>query len=111
MWQIIPENKPGLDFPTFKKLSFTYLHGKLQDDAGYDIYLFDNCELETDGVFFIDHKKMEDGKYPCQYNDKPCTLYFWHDKSERPHGLVVYDDDLEFVEEAESKLTEKPFFT
>jgi hypothetical protein len=110
MWTIVPDTQENYDELKPKRLSYTYLHGQLESDCGYDCYGISNCDLplKKDSDTMIDHTLLKDGEYPCVYNNKPCTLYFWHCSINHPHGLVVYNDDLDSVEYAKSKLLEKP---
>lgn len=96
---IIPDYDKALN-KRYKKqgrLSWTYLHGDLETDCGYDCYNIANPEdfgFNLDGPF-IKEEKDKCGIIECQYKRKPCTLFLWFDKSgERHwHGLVVYDSD------------------
>lgn len=109
MWTIIPDTQET-DLKT-KRLSYTYLHGQLETDCGYDCYAFANCDLPVhDNSNYIDHNQLKDGEYPCIYQNKSCTLYFWHCNRNSPHGLIVYNNDLESVEYAKNKLKEKSNF-
>ncbi len=110
MWEIIPSTSK-FEHIKGKRISFTYLNGKLHEDCGYDIYSLINCDLplDSESSIYIEDKSIEDGKYPCHYQGKPCTLYFWHCSMNRPHGLVVYDDDKESCEYAQQNLDEKSF--
>jgi len=94
---------------TYYRLSFTYLHHKLEDDAGHDVYYFYECSLPKryPDSQVIDDSLVEDGLYQCGYNGKKCTLFFWHDIRKSPHGLVVYDDDQIAVKDAWKKYEEK----
>jgi hypothetical protein len=109
---IIPDPDPRYDELKPSRLTWTYLHGQLETDCGYDCYGMINHNFPThnDEPRRIDHSRIEDGKYAMEYKGKKCTLYFWHDDFERPqpHGLVVYDDDAESVAYAEECLIKKP---
>lgn len=103
MWEIIAYHDKD-KHNDLVRLGYTYLHGKLEDDAGYDVYLIKNSDLNNLT------KRVEDlktGKYPCYFNNKPCTIYYWESGSNHPHGLVVYDDDTESVSYTEKCFNEK----
>ena len=109
---IISDLHPNYDSMGCVRISWTYLHGKLESDAGYDCYGVLNCvfPVREDIPQLVDRTKMETGIYPCQYQDKPCTLYFWKCTYLDPHGLVVYDDDVDAVAYAKKKYDEKSTF-
>lgn len=106
---IIPDTDTNYDVLKPARLTWTYLHGELESDCGYDGYGMINHSFPTDPnePRRIDHSRIEDGKYAMEYEGKKCTLYFWHSNDGRPHGLVVYDDDTESVEYAEKSLIKK----
>lgn len=104
MWEIIAY-KDKDNHKDLVRLRWTYLHGKLEDDAEYDVYLIKNSDLNINYLT----KRVENlktGKYPCHFNNKPCTIYFWITEYNDPHGLVVYDDDIESVSYAEKCFNE-----
>ena len=113
MMQIYPQNIEGTAFlpETSKRLAWTYLHGKLQDEVGYDIYQIDNTNWDfsrnEEGGYF--EENIPTGIYECEYNGKKCLLYYWM-CSRRQHGLVVYKDDLAANEYALRKYNEKSSF-
>jgi len=109
MWEIVSNSEMNSDNNyVIKRLGFTYLHGKLEDDAGHDIYLLKNCELPADILTtIIEQDSLKDGMYPCHFNNKPCTLFYWKCTFNRYHGLVVYDDDIESVKYANDCLINK----
>lgn len=109
MWQIVSSKDKKLNELKPKRISYTYLHGKLEEDCEHDVYGFINCDLplEKEGYSYVDDTKIEDGKYPCEYENKLCTLYFWHCLMKKPHGLVVYNDDYESIQYAKKCLNEK----
>jgi hypothetical protein len=112
MWTIIPDHQRNYDKLNPKRLSHTYLHGKLEDDCGYDCYGLTNCELKTkeNHPSSIDHTKLNDGEYPCIYKKKKCTLFYWtgtFHQEYHGHGLVCYNDDLESIEYAKKCMNDK----
>lgn len=76
-----------------KCIAGTFLHGKLEDDAEYDIFSF----LMSDPNYVIPL-----GVHKCFYKEKPCLFYYWKAQTERSfgRGLVVYADDNESIEYA-----------
>ena len=92
--QIYPTNVDELPEDS-RRLSWTYLHGQLETDAGFDIYNIGDSIWDftknDDGAFL--EANIPQGIYECEYNGKLCLLYFWY-SSRRQHGLVVYKDDL-----------------
>jgi len=94
---IVPETTKYENVRNSKRFSFCYLHGKLEEDAGYDIFGVINPLLKTEKHTNYVISEMEDGAYPCTFEGKDCTFFFWNDKNnpERHRGLVVYNDDEE----------------
>lgn len=68
------------------RVHWTYLHGELESEVGYDVYTLKNCNLNLD--------TLNKGIYKLNYNGKICLLYYWTG-SFHDHGLVVYEDDIE----------------
>jgi len=105
--KIIPATKKYDNVEGVRRISYCYLHGQLQDDAGYDIFGFLDfpAEIKKDelnGERYIDAEMIKEGIYPCEFERKPCTFFYWLEPS-RPGGhggLVVYDDDIESYEYA-----------
>lgn len=107
MWEIITNSEIS-DKSIIKRLGYTYLHGKLEEDAGHDVYCLKNCDLPADILTRrIEQSSLKDGMYPCIFNNKPCTLYYWKCNFNDYHGLVVYDDDSESVKYANDCLNNK----
>ena len=103
---IIPDTDTELSekYPKQGRLSYTYLHGVLETDCGYDCYNIANPEEHgfkvKDNTFITPDKAMT-GIYECTYNGKDCTLFLWVRKYfDKFGGLVVYNDDLEALEYA-----------
>ena len=109
------------------RISYTYLHGKIESDAGYDIFgikgwgLLDGLNLENNYLGSEYNRKRGTkvdvnltGVHNCTFNNKPCTFFLWtanhwdsHSGIVRYHGLVVYDDDKEAYEYALNKYIER----
>jgi hypothetical protein len=108
MWEIISTNQDNYNELKPKRISYTYLHGKLEKDAGFDCYGIINSDLEVeeDGDDYVNTNKLEAGKYPCLYKGKQCTLYFWKNNMNN-RGLVVYNDDLASVKYAKECFEKK----
>lgn len=93
IWRIVPDTDPQEENTV--RLSFTYLHGKLEEDCKYDCYDLADCPS-------LNKETLVKGMYPCHYKGNPCTLFYW----KRRHndaingGLVVYNDDTEAFEYA-----------
>lgn len=95
--KIIP-NTEEFDAEVAHRISYCYLHGKIQDDAGYDCFGFQNFIKDLSRVEgYIQPGTIEDGIYECEFKDKPCTFFYWNsnDTMGRHRGLVVYNDDTE----------------
>jgi hypothetical protein len=77
-----------------KRITGTYLHGKLQNEVKYDIYSF----LMSDPNYVIPL-----GIHECFYKEKPCLFYYWKARTEWSFGcgLVVYADDTKSIEYAQ----------
>ena len=86
----IPEGIQG-------RLSYTYLHGRLEDDCGYDCYNlvgFEKFGFEQKDEYssiIVDVDKT--GLYPCTYQETACTLFLWVGNDNTYRGLIVYNDD------------------
>ena len=84
--------------------SYCYLHGKLEELVGYDIFGMLKAELLPEQINEYNNlsEKFEEGIYPCICMGKPCTFFRW--KTEEHHrsyaGLVVLDYDLKAYEYA-----------
>ncbi len=115
--KIIPETKKYEDVKRIRRISYCYLHGNLQNDAGYDIFGFldfiaDVPVDKIDGEYYIEPGIIEDGIYPCEFEGKACTFFYWNNK-QRPGGhggLVVYNDDKDAYEEAKECYNNKTIF-
>ena len=68
----------------------TYMHGELQEKAGYDIFAFVGECPKAVGVYPVKVLKF----------DVDATLYLWKDNSQQVHGLVVENSDTESVQYA-----------
>ena len=106
---IIPHTQEFDNIPN-ARISYCYLHGKLENDARYDCFgfggTFSGRILEDDSrESYIRPGVLSDGIYPAVFNNKPCTFYYWNsqDTYGRHRGLVVYNDDTEAVEYARDK--------
>ena len=77
-----------------------YLHGKLEDDAGFDLFGISGIEEE-----------LSDGVYDCQFRGKPCRMWIWTPKGciGRQKGLVAYLSDLKSVLYAQECFMNKVF--
>ncbi len=87
------------------RVSWSYLHGQLEDDAGYDCF-------GVQGVDEVDGKAiLKEGIYSCSFNDKECTLYYWCCSGIEGHkGLAVYNDDEKSVKYAKKCFDNKESF-
>jgi hypothetical protein len=107
---IIPDNDKELNnkYPEQIRLSYTYLHGKLEEDCRYDLYNIAKENSfgfkEKDGI--VEPDKEMTGLYPCLYKDKDCTLFLWV-VNNMFRGLVVYNDDVEGYKFAMDKYMKK----
>lgn len=110
------EKIPSIDVSKYKGISGIknkifcniYLHGKIEDLAGFDIPIW------LDGDFVED---FSDGVHDCEVilsdDSYMCKLYCWRPLDEgrcRINGLIVLPDDLEWVNDAEYKYINKEFF-
>jgi len=119
---IVPHTQEFENVPN-ARISYCYLHGKLENDARYDCFgfggtfsgriledTFSGRILEDDSRdSYIRPEVLSDGIYPAVFNNKPCTFYYWNsqDTYGRHRGLVVYNDDTEAVEYARDKFINK----
>ena len=83
----IPENA--------RSFEWCYLHGKLEEDAGFDCFSVVEKDLAIiEGVNIL------------WFSGKKCTFYYWECKFDgriRPRGLCCYSDDLECLEYAKKQ--------
>lgn len=83
----------GEKFDLYQKdahfFSFAYLHGKLEELVGFD--LFSTLEPNED---------LEDGIYDADFDGQPCKFFLWT-SFERRRGLVVLCDDTKSMEYAQ----------
>ena len=102
---IIPDTQEFENVPN-ARISYCYLHGKLEEDARYDCFgfggTFSNRIFEDSRSSYIQPGVLSDGIYPATFKDKPCTFYYWNsqDTHGRHRGLVVYNDDTDAIEYA-----------
>jgi len=90
-------------------LMYCYLHGDLQTQAGFDIFSLLKGSVSQD-LIVNDHIILKDGIYPCVYEGRPCTLFYWLDERSKNRGLVVYNDDKLYMRDAlECYLSKKEF--
>lgn len=108
--EIIPFTDENKDIKKVK-ISWTYLHGKLEEDATYDIFGFKDE--------FMGHKTSIDSKtdlgfqqavIECEYKGKECLLYLWRNNTSLQTGYAVYRDDEEANKQALKKMMEKSDF-
>lgn len=115
--KIIPHvEKFEAEYGNAKHIPFTFLHGKLEEDAGYDVFSLSCYEDIFVGAKIIstsfDESSIAQGIYPCTFNDKECTLFLW-DVEEcgiTKKGLVAYNDDLSAFEYAKKCYENKERF-
>ena len=83
----------GEKFDLYQKdahfFSFAYLHGKLEELVGFD--LFSTLEPNED---------LEDGIYDADFDGQLCKFFLWT-SFERRRGLVVLCDDTKSMEYAQ----------
>lgn len=72
------------------RITFSYLYGKLESDAGFDAFGVQGVDINGMGT-------LTEGIYPCYFNNKKCTLYYWCFGEDYYRGLAVYDDDKKSV--------------
>lgn len=103
MFKIIPDTEKYSDVENVGRIAYCYLHGKLQDIAGYDCFGFQNSGLESSDAGYIKPNSLEDGIYDCEFESKPCTFFYWknHKFPGGQRGLVVFNDDEESFKYAE----------
>lgn len=81
-----------------QRVHWSYLHGKIETDAGFDIF----------GI--KERIPTKDGIYKCVFEKKECTMFLWNRMGSSPSGLVVYNDDKNAYEDAENKYKNKEMF-
>lgn len=78
--------------------SFVYLHGQLEEENKFDLVAIDEVPQE-DGIYDIE-VVLTTGSY------KKGKLFFWH-KDFMQRGLIVDNDDTEYLEDAQRKFDAK----
>ena len=123
MIKILSHTDPE-DVGQTKRISnWWYLHGKLEEDVGYDkALMLDNDQLKSLKYTDKDNSKeyeiyyLPDGIYDVMVDDKPCNGYFWTIFSAcknidgivpNMHGLVCYKDDEKSNKYAYRKYNER----
>lgn len=97
---IVPEVETWAGVPR-RRISYCYLHGKLESDIGYDLFGFQVEQSKlTEDNHYIKPDELEDGIYPCVLDNishlRDCLFYYWKRARIGEHGgLVVYADDVE----------------
>jgi len=77
------------------RISGTYAHGKLQEDAGYDIITFTETSILDFRSSKYQDEEPKEGIFDCTYKGKPCKFYVWNrTKNLTWSGLCVYEDDI-----------------
>jgi hypothetical protein len=102
MWTIIPDYyNTNIELESklqLCRINGCYLHGELQSDANTDLFNLIKDEIDIDFIdndkYYLDSKKLEDGIYPCKYNNKECSFYYWKHKDKYSRGLVIYNEDI-----------------
>ena len=74
-----------------KRLPHSYLHGKLETEVGFDLFLMAKFNPEWD---FDNTDTIPKGIYDCKYKGKECLLYVWQRYFSKG-GICVYKDDIE----------------
>jgi hypothetical protein len=84
------------------RLGFTYLHGKLENKAGYDIFGFVDAVPNEEGMFDV----------MVMFPDVEIksTLFLWKcNETKGFQGLCVDNNDIEHFEDAKDKFTKKEY--
>ena len=70
-----------------KRYKGTYLHGKMEQDYGYDIFSFERKQ------------KFETGVHEIEINGKDCTFFLWRPDEFKGvygwRGFLIYANDSE----------------
>ena len=81
-------------FTNLKVLDYCYLHGKIEEDNGYDLVGVEEETLKYLSVTCKD--SIIDCTVWIKDTEKECNFYFWHttmDGIRINRGLIVYKDD------------------
>jgi hypothetical protein len=109
LYHLVPEvcgtgtNLMGYSDDELKRISFSYLHGKVEDKAGYDIFSFFKKVPEAEGIYkgFVE--------FPNEIVF--CTIFLWKANDTKGlQGLVVADNDIECFDDAKKKYENKDYF-
>src|ERR1035437_1459991 len=106
-YHLVPEksgaNLMGYKDDELKRISYSYLHGDLEDKAHYDIYSFYGDVPEGAGIYkgFVEFPDMK----------IDCTIFLWKcNEGKGLQGLVVANDDKEHFEDAKTKYEKEEYF-
>ena len=101
IYRIVPASIDGdLDTTGLSRASWAYLHGKLEEDAQYDIFYIKGENI-----------KLTEGIHEAMYAGQKCTIYMWkHSYLNVIHGLAVYNNDIEAYEYAKECYNTKQEF-
>lgn len=80
-------------FSNKRTLDFCYLHGKIEDDNGFDLVGVDEETME-----YLSNADdcILDANVWLKNTEAECNFYFWHsilDGTRINRGLIVYKDD------------------
>lgn len=82
-----------------------YFHGQLEKDLGYDLVRVEGLKLLN--KFYLAMQtinKSFKSKVKVNNEFKDCVVFFWlGNEDNRPHGLITYEDDEEFFNDAKEK--------
>lgn len=91
------------DEKRLKRLYWSYLHGELEEVAGYDIYMFVDKIPKKEGIYDVN----------VLYPDKQIesTLFLWESNvgSKGLQGLLVSKNDKDSFEDARNKYESKQY--
>jgi hypothetical protein len=109
LYHLVPEvcgtgtNLMGYGEDELKRISFSYLHGELQDKAGYNIFSFFKEIPKEEGIYKGFVEFLNEIVY--------CTIFLWKANDIKGlQGLVVANDDIEYLDDAKTKFENKDYF-
>ena len=75
------------DEETGKRIPYTYLHGKIVNDIGIDLFRLTNVTTE-----------LSEGIHKVWFNNKECSLFLWLTSFNHLTGICSYNDDILSIE-------------
>ena len=90
-------------------ISGCFLHGKIEEDAGFDMFAIEKPEyisINENKNILLSQNLSFNNIFECLFNGKECKFFYWNNGCTNI-GLVVYSDDKEAYDYAMEKFKNK----